>query len=100
MFFFPLAGFRRWAVKDFTLSTGLTIRRGQAITADTLHMMDGFGETYENPLEFDPYRFLNMRSTPGKVSISPSKIYSKRMDSTHIRNLIADSKRRNPRRCW
>lgn len=31
-------------------------------------MMDGFGEGYENPLEFDPYRFLKMRSTPGKVS--------------------------------
>lgn len=37
--------FRRWAVKDLTLSTGLAIRRGRVVTADTLHMMAGHGGT-------------------------------------------------------
>lgn len=73
-----LGGFRRWAVQDFKLSSGHTIRRGQAVTADTLHMMAGYGTDYENPLEFDPYRFLKMRSEPSKVSLvrrGPNRVH-------------------------
>lgn len=73
-----LGGFRRWAVKDFKLSTGHQVRRGQAVTSDTLHMVAGYGTEYKNPLEFDPYRFLKMRSEPGKVRFvftGPKRLY-------------------------
>nr|ASF83124.1 cytochrome P450 [Colletotrichum lini] len=56
-----LSTWRRLVKKDIKLSNGFILRRGQKVIATNTHMWDA--ESYENPLTFDGYRFLNMRST-------------------------------------
>ncbi|KAF6843909.1 trichothecene c-8 hydroxylase [Colletotrichum musicola] len=56
-----LSTWRRLATADIELSNGFVVRKGQKIISTNTHMWD---ETwYENPLEYDGYRFLRMRST-------------------------------------
>ncbi|OLN97796.1 Dihydromonacolin L monooxygenase LovA 3 [Colletotrichum chlorophyti] len=56
-----LSTWRRRAKQDVKLSNGFVIRKGQKVIVTNAHMWDE--EFYENPLEYDGYRFLRMRST-------------------------------------
>jgi cytochrome P450 len=66
---------RRIVGKDFQLSDGTKIPKDTSLLVAGDWMWDS--EFYENPLSFDPYRFLKMRQTPGRenhaqlVSSSP-----------------------------
>ncbi|KAK1580740.1 cytochrome P450 [Colletotrichum navitas] len=62
-----LATWRRLVKKDIELSTGFVLRKGQKIISTNTHMWDS--QYYENPLEYDGYRFLKMRGTDeGKLA--------------------------------
>ncbi|TEA17775.1 Cytochrome P450 monooxygenase eqxH [Colletotrichum sidae] len=56
-----LSTWRRKALDDIELSNGFRIRKGQRLISTNTHMWDE--EYYENPGQFDGYRFLRMRST-------------------------------------
>ncbi|OHW96070.1 cytochrome p450 [Colletotrichum incanum] len=56
-----LSTWRRLVMEDIELSNGFVLRKGQKIISTNTHMWDA--QYYENPLEYDGYRFLNMRST-------------------------------------
>ncbi|KAI6379153.1 hypothetical protein MCOR25_002029 [Pyricularia grisea] len=58
------AFFRRLAMSDIKLSNGLVIKKGTKIVADAGCMQNP--SLWENPTEWDPYRFLRMRSVPGQ----------------------------------
>ncbi|KAJ5134444.1 hypothetical protein N7476_002350 [Penicillium atrosanguineum] len=65
---------RRIVGKDFELSDGTNIPKGvQLMVSADWHWNSDF---YENPLVFDPYRFLKMKQIPGREShahlVSPS----------------------------
>ncbi|KAI0386005.1 cytochrome P450 [Hypomontagnella monticulosa] len=65
---------RRRAQEDIKLPNGLTLKTGTRTLVDTYRMHDP--AIYENPDEWDPARFLNLRSKPGGEStaqlVSPS----------------------------
>lgn len=69
---------RRLARKTVTLSDGTTIRKGTSIFVSGERMWDP--KVYPNPNEFDAYRFLRLRETPGNetsaqlVSVSPQHL--------------------------
>lgn len=54
----------RLALRDVTLSNGITIRKGQRTAFDTAHMRDP--SVYSDPDTFDARRFARMRDTPGQ----------------------------------
>ncbi|GKT65772.1 cytochrome P450 [Colletotrichum tofieldiae] len=56
-----LSTWRRLVMEDIELSNGFVLRKGQKIISTNTHMWDA--HYYENPLEYNGYRFLNMRST-------------------------------------
>ena len=65
---------RRIVSKEFKLSDGTNIPEGvQLMVSADWHWHSDF---YENPLVFDPYRFLKMKQIPGRAShahlVSPS----------------------------
>ncbi|KAF5656120.1 ent-kaurene oxidase [Fusarium circinatum] len=56
-----LGAFRRVATADVTLPNGDVLKKGDKIIGNMSHMWDS--DTYDNALEFDPYRFVKMRQT-------------------------------------
>jgi cytochrome P450 len=56
----------RVVMSDYTFSNGVTLPKGTALSVDTtpMHM----GSEYENPEEFDPWRFYNIQQKTGKRS--------------------------------
>ncbi|KAF5630083.1 ent-kaurene oxidase [Fusarium sp. NRRL 52700] len=56
-----LGTFRRVATADVTLPNGDILKKGDKIIGNMSHMWDS--DTYDNALEFDPYRFVKMRQT-------------------------------------
>ncbi|EXA34121.1 hypothetical protein NW756_008529 [Fusarium oxysporum] len=56
-----LGAFRRIATADVTLPNGDILKKGDKIIGGMSHMWDS--DTYDNALEFDPYRFVKMRQT-------------------------------------
>ncbi|RYP45086.1 hypothetical protein DL768_008517 [Monosporascus sp. mg162] len=63
-----LAAMRRRAVKDIKLSTGLVLKKGTRTIVDIYRMRDP--EVYDNPDEWDGYRFLKLRALPGKDNMA------------------------------
>ncbi|KAI5923216.1 cytochrome P450 [Camillea tinctor] len=55
---------RRSVTEDVRLSNGLLLKKGMRIHMDGLRMQDE--KVYENANEWDPKRFLNMRTQAGK----------------------------------
>ncbi|KAG8158942.1 hypothetical protein KVR01_011385 [Diaporthe batatas] len=56
-----LTTMRRKTVKPLKLSNGLVIPKGEHVWVDVAHMWSE--EHYENPEEFNPYRFKDLRGT-------------------------------------
>ncbi|KAG5811658.1 hypothetical protein H9Q74_004536 [Fusarium xylarioides] len=56
-----LCAFRRVAIADVTLPNGDILKKGDKIIGNMSHMWDS--DTYDNALQFDPYRFVKMRQT-------------------------------------
>ncbi|EFQ34658.1 cytochrome P450 [Colletotrichum graminicola M1.001] len=56
-----LSTWRRFVKEDIELSTGFVLRKGQKIICTNAHMWDS--QYYENPQEYDGYRFLKMCGT-------------------------------------
>ena len=58
-------GLGRKAMVDFTFSDGTLVRKGELVAAPAhaLHRDEAF---YENPLEFDGFRFANIREEDGE----------------------------------
>ncbi|OHF04060.1 ent-kaurene oxidase [Colletotrichum orchidophilum] len=73
-----LAPMIRVATQPVTLPNGLQLQKGERCVADIGKMIDS--AVYDNPDEFDGYRFVNMRGSPGQdsqahlVSTSPSHL--------------------------
>ncbi|KAF2258815.1 cytochrome P450 monooxygenase-like protein [Lojkania enalia] len=69
---------RRIALKDITISGGLTIRKGQRIGVDAFNMLDS--NIHAQPEKYDMYRFMRMREDPANaikaqlVSTSPEHL--------------------------
>ncbi|KAF7539062.1 hypothetical protein G7054_g2488 [Neopestalotiopsis clavispora] len=59
-----LSSFRRQAVADIPLSNGYVIKKGTKVVVDNSHMWQS--TCYERPNEYDGYRFLKKRDTPGE----------------------------------
>lgn len=57
---------RRIALRDITISDGLTIRKGQRIGIDAFNMLDP--NVHDEPEKYDMYRFMRMRDDPNKAS--------------------------------
>ncbi|KAI8239423.1 Cytochrome P450 monooxygenase eqxH [Colletotrichum sp. SAR 10_99] len=69
-----LCTWRRLATENIELSSGFVIRKGQRVIINNMHMWDN--EWYDNPEQYDGYRFLRMRNTDEEkhahlVSASP-----------------------------
>ncbi|KAJ0275931.1 hypothetical protein Brms1b_011792 [Colletotrichum noveboracense] len=56
-----LCTWRRLATENIELSSGFVIRKGQRVIINNTHMWDN--EWYDNPEQYDGYRFLRMRNT-------------------------------------
>jgi cytochrome P450 len=56
--------FRRRALADITLPNGDVLKKGTKIICDTTHQWNP--EYYQDATQFDAYRFLRMRQTPGQ----------------------------------
>jgi cytochrome P450 monooxygenase-2 len=54
----------RLVIGDVSLPDGSVLRKGERVAVSTSGMVDP--EIYENPLEFDPYRFVRLRQQEGK----------------------------------
>lgn len=69
---------RRKVVEDVTLSDGLFLPKGSRLNVDSSRMADP--SLHDNPEQYDAYRFLKMRSQPGRefmaqlVSTSPDHL--------------------------
>ncbi|KAB8235697.1 cytochrome P450 [Aspergillus alliaceus] len=63
-----LISMRRKAMADLKLSDGTHISQGTLLFVSSERMWDP--EIYPNPLEFDGYRFLKLRSVPGHETSS------------------------------
>ncbi|KAI5923975.1 cytochrome P450 [Camillea tinctor] len=57
-----LTSMRRFVTDDITLSNGVSLKYGDRVVVDSTNMWDS--KKYENPLAYNPYRFLEMRSKP------------------------------------
>ncbi|KAJ3533613.1 hypothetical protein NM208_g7907 [Fusarium decemcellulare] len=57
-------GMRRLVEKDLQLSDGTTIPKGRRLAVDTFYYKETT-EAYDNPEEFDIFRFRNLREQPG-----------------------------------
>ena len=55
---FVLGAFRRVATADVTLPNGDILKKGDKIIGNMSHMWDS--DTYDNALQFDPYRFVGL----------------------------------------
>ncbi|KAF4122151.1 Cytochrome P450 [Geosmithia morbida] len=53
---------RRYPTEDVTLSNGFKIKKNTRIIVNNMHMWDE--KHYDNPEQFDGYRFFRMRQTP------------------------------------
>ncbi|KAJ5388864.1 cytochrome P450 [Penicillium cosmopolitanum] len=58
---------RRVATEDVTLKDGTHIPRGTPVAISSSHMWED-SEVYENPDQYNGYRFVQWRDTPGKES--------------------------------
>ncbi|CAF3472462.1 unnamed protein product [Fusarium graminearum] len=72
-----LGAFRRKAMADVTLPNGDVLRKGDRVIGETTHMWGP--ESYDNALEFDPYRYVRMRESGEEnkahlVSTSPEHL--------------------------
>ncbi|KAF4943605.1 hypothetical protein FGADI_13296 [Fusarium gaditjirri] len=56
-----LGSFRRSATADVTLPNGDIFKKGDKLIGNLSHMWDS--DTYDNALQFDPYRYVKMRQT-------------------------------------
>ncbi|KAI6339854.1 hypothetical protein MCOR25_011236 [Pyricularia grisea] len=63
-----LAFFLRQALVDVKLSDGFVIKKGTKLFMDSSPMMDE--EIYPEPHRYNPYRFVEMRKTPGEEAKS------------------------------
>ncbi|KAI1490402.1 cytochrome P450 [Biscogniauxia mediterranea] len=63
-----MAIIRRSVTEDLRLSNGLLLKKGMRIHVDMHRMQDE--QVYENPDEWVPKRFLDMRTQPGKEHLS------------------------------
>lgn len=52
------------ALEDVTLPMGLTVKKGEKVVVGSTHMWRD--EYYKDAANFDGYRFLRMRETPGE----------------------------------
>lgn len=59
---------RRYVMKDVKLSDGTLLKKGSRVGIDANRMLDP--EAFEDPLEWKPYRFLELRSQPGKEAMA------------------------------
>lgn len=59
---------RRIALETLTLSDGTIIPKGGAIAVSSHRMWDS--AVHSEPEKWDPYRFLRMRSTPGRENLA------------------------------
>ncbi|KAF1921229.1 cytochrome P450 [Ampelomyces quisqualis] len=58
-----ITSMRRYATSDIHLDGGIVLRKGGRLNVLTLHRSP---DLYSSPDTYDPYRFYNMRSLPGK----------------------------------
>ncbi|KAF5012813.1 hypothetical protein FDECE_1102 [Fusarium decemcellulare] len=63
-----LATMRRLAEADVKLSTGLVVKKGMRVNVDSYNMRDP--NVHDNPDQWDGYRFLKLRSQPGKDNMA------------------------------
>ncbi|KAG6040945.1 hypothetical protein E4U41_006536 [Claviceps citrina] len=69
---------RRYVLEDMQLSNGLVLKKGTRLNIDNQRLTDP--EFYDQPDVYNPFRFCNMRSQPGKdhvaqlVSTSPNHL--------------------------
>ncbi|CAH0042910.1 unnamed protein product [Clonostachys rhizophaga] len=59
-----IAAMRRLVEEDVTLSNGVTLKRGMRVYVDASRMWDP--NLYHHPEQWDGYRFLKLRSIPGR----------------------------------
>ncbi|KAK2594820.1 hypothetical protein QQS21_007448 [Conoideocrella luteorostrata] len=59
-----IATFRRLATEDVRLSDGFLIKKGTRVVFENTHMWDE--KYYENPLEYDAYRWVKVREDPAR----------------------------------
>jgi cytochrome P450 len=62
------ATFRRLATADVQLSNGYLIKKGTRVVFENTHMWDE--KYYENPYEYDGYRWLRLRDDPTKEHLA------------------------------
>ncbi|KAK2005849.1 cytochrome P450 [Colletotrichum eremochloae] len=65
----PLISMRREVMAPVTLSNGLSLKTGDSLIVDSLSGMRD-PNVYENPNEFDPWRFSRWREDPQKERIA------------------------------
>ncbi|KAF1962456.1 cytochrome P450 [Byssothecium circinans] len=58
-----ITSMRRYATSDVTLDEGLVLKKGGRLNVLTLHRSL---DLYSSPDTYDPYRFYNMRTQPGR----------------------------------
>ncbi|KAG6315486.1 hypothetical protein E4U22_007789, partial [Claviceps purpurea] len=69
---------RRYVLEDLQLSNGLVVKKGTRLNVDNQRLVDP--SIYDHPDVYNPYRFYDMRSKPGKdhiaqlVSTSPDHL--------------------------
>ncbi|KXJ87500.1 cytochrome P450 [Microdochium bolleyi] len=55
-------GWKRKALEDVTLPSGMLIKKGEKVGVSLMHMWDD--NYWKDAATFDPYRFMRMRATP------------------------------------
>lgn len=69
-----LAPMRRLATKDVLLSDGMFIPKNTTVLFPADAMWDP--DFYENPQEFDPYRYMRMRESPNRQAQTAAQLVS------------------------
>lgn len=59
---------RRYVRDDLQLSNGLVLKKGTRLNVDNQRLIDP--EFYDQPEVYNPFRFYNMRSQPGKDHVA------------------------------
>ena len=57
--------FRRKALEDVTLNNGFVVKQGTDVIGNSTTMWSD-SSIYQSPREYDGYRFMRMRDTPGQ----------------------------------
>jgi cytochrome P450 len=69
-----LAPMRRLATKDVLLSDGMFIPKNTTVLFPADAMWDP--DFYDNPKEFDPYRYMRMRESPNRQTQTAAQLVS------------------------